>query len=194
MSLITEHSAFGLLVWDIIGINADQSITGEANTLTVLMRNPPLWRSFDDASKNHPWGCNRWATSSVRRWLREEFLGGFSPEDRDVLRTVAKETFNADSKRMEEIPDVIFLLSASEAGFPVDNQWVMDEGRAYAFFASGEQRLRRKVDVDGDECYWWLRSPNPSNAVNVRYINPSGALYNNYASVSSGLAAACVIG
>ena len=39
--------------------------------------------------------------------------------------------------------------------------------------------------------YWWLRSPNPWNANNVRNVNPSGALNNNNANNGYGLAAAC---
>lgn len=42
--------------------------------------------------------------------------------------------------------------------------------------------------------YWWLRSPNPWNANNVRNVNPSGALNNNNASNGYGLAAACFNG
>ena len=36
---------------------------------------------------------------------------------------------------------------------------------------------------------WWLRSPNPSNANNVRNVNTSGALDNNNANNSNGVAA-----
>ena len=42
--------------------------------------------------------------------------------------------------------------------------------------------------------YWWLRSPNPWNANNVRNVNPSGALNNNNANKGYGLAAACFNG
>ena len=42
--------------------------------------------------------------------------------------------------------------------------------------------------------YWWLRSPNPWNANNVRNVNPSGALNNNNANNGYGLAAACFNG
>lgn len=42
--------------------------------------------------------------------------------------------------------------------------------------------------------YWWLRSPNPWNANNVRIVNPSGALNNNNATNGNGLAAVCFNG
>ena len=41
---------------------------------------------------------------------------------------------------------------------------------------------------------WWLRSPNPGNANNVRNVNPDGALDGNIAGGGYGAAAACVIG
>ena len=39
--------------------------------------------------------------------------------------------------------------------------------------------------------YWWLRSPNPGNANNVRNVNPDGALNNNNANNGNGAAAEC---
>ena len=54
-------------------------------------------------------------------------------------------------------------------------------------------RRRKTPDVPPAR-YWWLRSPNPWNANNVRIVNPSGALNGNIAASGYGLAAACVIG
>lgn len=39
--------------------------------------------------------------------------------------------------------------------------------------------------------YWWLRSPNPSNANNVRNVNTDGSLSNNNANNSNGVAVDC---
>ncbi|MDO4356381.1 MAG: DUF6273 domain-containing protein [Clostridia bacterium] len=41
---------------------------------------------------------------------------------------------------------------------------------------------------------WWLRSPNPWNANNVRIVTSAGALNNNNANNGNGLAAACFNG
>lgn len=45
----------------------------------------------------------------------------------------------------------------------------------------------------GNNCkrLWWLRSPNAGNANNVRNVNPSGALNNNNATNSNGVAPDC---
>ena len=38
---------------------------------------------------------------------------------------------------------------------------------------------------------WWLRSPNPSNSNNVRYVRADGTLNNNNANNGNGAAADC---
>ena len=38
---------------------------------------------------------------------------------------------------------------------------------------------------------WWLRSPNPSNANNVRNVNSDGSLNNNHANNGNSAAADC---
>jgi hypothetical protein len=38
---------------------------------------------------------------------------------------------------------------------------------------------------------WWLRSPNPGNANNVRNVNTSGAVDNNNANNGNAAAADC---
>ena len=38
---------------------------------------------------------------------------------------------------------------------------------------------------------WWLRSPNPSNANNVRNVNTDGSLNNNNANNGNGAVADC---
>ena len=39
---------------------------------------------------------------------------------------------------------------------------------------------------------WWLRSPNPGNANNVRNVNTSGAVNNNNVNNANGLSPDCV--
>ena len=52
---------------------------------------------------------------------------------------------------------------------------------------------RIKTNASGTATYWWLRSPNTSNAGYVRYVNPSGNLYNGNATTRDGVAPACNI-
>ena len=49
------------------------------------------------------------------------------------------------------------------------------------------------IRADFDNPAWWLRTPNPSNGYNVRYVNSSGALNNNNANNSNGSAADYII-
>ena len=56
----------------------------------------------------------------------------------------------------------------------------------------------RKVEIEKHDKeavvkrYWWLRSPNVGNANNIRNVNPSGALNNNNANNTNGVAPDCV--
>ena len=70
----------------------------------------------------------------------------------------------------------------------------MDEGPAYEYFRGCDDERRIKIDMDGDESVWFLRSPYPSYVSYVRYVNTSGALSNFNANNGHGLAPACVIG
>lgn len=83
------------------------------------------------------------------------------------------------------------MLSASELGFTGNN--IKNEGAVYPFF-DGHPEHRKKTDAEsGDESFYWMRSPNPSYAYNVRTVNPDGSLHYNYAHNGHGAAAACVI-
>jgi hypothetical protein len=68
-AITTRHAAYVALVWEVVGINADKATDGAADTLTVLLRNPPLWRCFDTATKAHRFGCNEWESSDIRKWM-----------------------------------------------------------------------------------------------------------------------------
>ena len=89
---------------------------------------------------------------------------------------------------------MFFLLSASEAGFKVDDEYVYDEGPAYQFYADNDDFKRMKVDFNDDHRYWWLRSPYPSYAYIVRYVYTDGSLSTTSAyDAHYAVAPACVI-
>lgn len=162
-TVATEHDEFGRIVWDIIGKDE------QAGTVTVFMRNASIWRCFDSPRMEYPLGCNRWAISEIRAWLQShDVLGGFRPEDAETIKPILKRTYNWQSKRYDETEDKLFLLSASEIGFPLKPGSVVDEGIPYEAFAGTGDEPRRKRDSDGDGCWYWLRSPYSGHAHNVR--------------------------
>ena len=89
--------------------------------------------------------------------------------------------------------DKVFLLSVAELGLGKND--TIAEGTVLPFYDGATQVDRIKYDVDSPSTarYWWVRSPTPWNANNVRVVNPSGALISNNATLGYGLAAACVI-
>lgn len=190
-TIVTDHDDYGTITWRVVGINHDKPTGGSYDTITVQMQEIPVWRWFDEPAKTNPWGRNAWSTSAMRGWLRDVFPQGLHEDDRKSIVTVNKETWtpNGISTTQEDI----FLLSATEAGFPDDR--VPVEGKPYAAFAGDDPAaLRRLTDMDGDYAAWWLRTPHTGDARSVRYVHPDGSLNGDYALSTSGVAAACVIG
>ena len=89
--------------------------------------------------------------------------------------------------------DRVFPPSMTEVGFGNNNG--IAEGSVMPYYAGATNTDRIKYDITNASAArrWWLRSPNASNAVNVRNVYTSGALNDYYAHGSYGLAAACVI-
>ena len=102
----------------------------------------------------------------------------------------------------ETTVDKFFLPSRPEVFGGSDN--ASDKGDAWQYYAANSDvpggssnanadSNRIKVNASGSPTYWWLRSPNVRYGYSVRYIDPSGDVYNYTAYNSSGVAPACVI-
>ena len=150
----------------------------EENGVVLMMAAAYDWRPFARPDKEHPWGWNNYEASQIRKELNSEVLADLFGDEQDLLEY----WLPGQGK--------LFLLSDEEAGFE------QTEATFAWFRGSSESVLdsRRMLrDRDGDPAYWWLRSPHPSTAFYVRFVNSSGALYSNYAYYGYGAAAACVI-
>ena len=117
------------------------------------------------------------------------FLTGFSPEMLAALLTttltVAKPS--VDGSGSETVQDKVFLLSMAEVGLGSENG--ISEGSKLAMFSDNNSRraMPTAQAVSNSEYtnsslsasqywYWWLRSPNSSNADYVRYVYSGGSL------------------
>lgn len=191
--IVSSHTETGQIAWVVIGKDMDHDPEQpNRHTLTLQMRDvPPGFYRFDQSQPGAPWGRNAWERSSIRRWLNGDFLGGFTAEEQAAMIAVDKLTYNTSSGKVERTHDKLFLLSCTEVGF-TPGEYIKEEGAAYPYFTGDESR--RKVDNDGDARYWWLRSPYPGYAHDVRIVYPDGALSGAYARHGYGAAAACVIG
>lgn len=190
-----KHSTIGVIDWTVIGVGIDaQPVGAKRQTVTLQMTHcMEEYRWFSKPNKKHPWGHNAWDSSCLRWYLNGEFLDGLSDEDKAALIPVEKTTYhnNEDGGEAYKTVDKVFVLSASELGFTRNN--IKNEGAVYPFF-DGHPEHRKKTDAEsGDESFYWVRSPYPSNAYSVRYVGPGGSLNGSSATIGGGAAAACVI-
>jgi len=90
------------------------------------------------------------------------------------------------------VVDKFFLASRDEMGYGVENK---AEGSVFALYngATNADKIKRDQSAQSTARYWWLRSPHPGNARNVRGVYPDGSLSYSGASDGGGAAAACVI-
>lgn len=130
-------------------------------------------------------GCNEWEKSSIRKYLNGDFLNMLSAEDQAVLKYVELHTGKADVTTT----DRVFLLSAKELGFDVD-----ETGKALPYFTGKDADERRQFfDEDGDSRWYFTRSPIPGGASYVRYVHTDGSLNHNGAYDGYGAAPACIV-
>lgn len=90
--------------------------------------------------------------------------------------------------------DTFFNLSMAEVGLGATNNGVAD-GTVLPFYtgATNDDRIKYDITAATTARYWFLRSPFPSSAYNVRFVLASGALNGSYAYSGLGLAPACII-
>ena len=152
----------------------------EENGVVLMMAMAYDWRPFARPDKKHPWGWNNYEASQIRKELNSEVLADLFGDEQDHL--------------VYWHPGMgkLFLLSEEEAGFKQTEA-------TFAWFkgkhpeAAPLNKKRMLEDREGDPAYWWLRSPGPSSAYNVRYVYSDGSLNYNCACGGNSAAAACVI-
>lgn len=159
--------------WRLIDINGED--------YTIMTECAFTYAPFDRPSKEHPFGWNNWEESQIRKELNEIWLPKLLGAEKDLVQIV----YAAKAG--------LFLLSEEEAGFR-QTPCTFDYFRLREGEDEEDLNKRRQLkDCDGDKCLWWLRSPNPGYANNVRAVLSDGSLYSNTAYNGIGAVAACVI-
>lgn len=154
-------------------------ISGE--NYTIMTDSAFTYAPFSRPDKAHPWGWNNWEESQIRTELQSEW----APKLLGTEMILAKCNYKARA--------ILFLLSEEEAGFKQTEE-TFDYFRLTDEVDEDELDRRRQLkDYEGDECYWWLRSPIPGSASNVRNVYSDGSLNINFANNGTGAVAACVI-
>lgn len=168
--------------WRVIAVGADNPLNcpkEEQHVTLQVLGYITDGTPFDDA------GHNDWAKSSMRKYLEDVFLKKLLPADAACVKYVEKLTGEAGNKTV----DRVFLLSAKELGFDVK-----EAGSVYPLFtgySASEHRLYK--DDEGDNRWYFTRSPNPGNALIVRYVNTDGSLNSTYAYIGLGAVPACIV-
>ena len=95
----------------------------------------------------------------------------------------------------------LYLLSAREAGFNLDNdnkKNVLTDTRTLDYYVGTSETIpddkRSKSDLSGNHQYWWLRTPNSSFTKYYFSVNTGGAYANQYCYSNFGVAPAFRIG
>ena len=128
------------------------------------------------------------------------FLNGIDPAFLSIVGAVDVVTayntvYNANGVKTGTYTtrDKFFLASRVELGYGVENG--VSEGTVFAFYdgATNTDRIKYDITAPTTARYWWMRSPNPFLAYNVRRVHPDGSLSSGNAYNGHGAAAACVI-
>lgn len=130
------------------------------------------------------------------------FLRGFNSDFVSAIGKASKRTAKntvLDGGGYIDTEEKVFLLSRTEVYAGANNS--ISEGTAYKYYSEFSNLSSAGTGADsnrikyrnGTAKYWWLRSPSPGSANIVRNVLPSGALYENRATNSFGVAPACCI-
>lgn len=123
------------------------------------------------------------------------FLNGLDPEFVAVLGEIEVKTALCDCDKVDGATydithDKVWLQSMAEI-FGSNNNGIA-EGSQLAYWVGASDADRIKYEGTTAR-YWWLRSPYPTIANNVRGVNPSGVLDLSNAHHASGVVPACCI-
>lgn len=214
------HEEFGLLTWEIIGIDKDTPVDIKfPHSLTLAMVQAlPTDKVFDAGGTNYSNGYNSWEHSDIRQWLNSRepadkwwkadsavagdkpprysnqngFLYGLDPAFLSAIGPVKKTTSknSADGGGSVVTEDRVFLLSYTELGFG-DNDRIA-EGSRYGVFTDAASRIKTAMGGTSSVS-WWMRSPFVSDSYTVNIVYTSGSISSNSANYPHYVVPACVI-
>ena len=167
----------GDIVLDMNGVQW-RLVDRKGDSYTIMSTTAFTYAPFSRPSKKYPWGWNNWDESQIKKELNTIWLDKLFGDDKELIQTY----YPAKAK--------LFLLSEEEAGFTQGPE-------TFEYFRGEDEdeldKKRQLKDQDGDETFWWMRSPYPGYARGVRRVGADGSLHDNYACNGSGAVAACVI-
>ena len=124
----------------------------------------------------HTSNVNSYSSCSMRTYLNDNVLAGFSEEIQDAIVTTAVACHNKATAKT--CNDKIWLLSYAEVGLGTNSN-APAEGSVLSYFSTGGQTSRIKT-LNGEAVIWWLRTPISNGDTSAWYVKADGsANYNN---------------
>lgn len=123
-----------------------------------------------------------WESSSIRKWLREEFLSEAftAAEQEKIIQTSVPVDYNPDYRGIyagEGTVDQVFLLSIRELETYL---FTPEQRKAFPTQYAQLQGAGHDHDIEGGPCWWWLRTQGMDNA-HVTDVRSGGAInYEGY--------------
>ena len=211
--------ASGTLLGDVYPTDAATARTGNMNHITAARYGYNRYsQSFirqnlnsSAAKGNYFVPQSKWDRAPTMAGTAHGFMHGMDPDFLDLVLPVEVETIlnnvtdstaaeAAAGTARETVVDRFFLPSRSEVFGGKDN--ASDNGLPFAYLQVNSDLSAAGTGVDENRSKangatlraYWLRSPNPASASNVRIVRTDGSLTSNSASSGYGRAAACLIG
>lgn len=160
------------------------------------------WLNADDTANN--W----WSPSNIfdRPYDNRNTAGRLNTLNSNMKAVLATPTVNCITNNLFEYPSLdgtTFSLqtayTVTDKLFPVTHSEInlsaspnVNSVLDYYVGKGNADRIKYRKD-NGNAYYWWLRTPLPTYATNVRLVLTSGALNNSNATNTHGSAAACII-
>lgn len=131
-----------------------------------------------------------WEESDMRRYLNEEVIELLPDELREIIKpTKIVQIWNGKRRETE---DKLFLLSRTQVFGKHENYEAIEPSDSLIdIFENQRERVKEREEFA--EVYWWLRSPASGNSFNFCDVTTDGAVYDDYARYSLGVAPAFCI-
>lgn len=129
-----------------------------------------------------------------------KFIGALPADLRAVLKPVQKYTNNTGNSSSQSAvtatTDYMFLLGEPEVfgSAPYANSYEANYQEQYAYYTSGNSKVKYRHDSTGSAAPWWERSPVASDSSRFCGVVSGGGAYTSFANYSYGVAPAFAVG
>lgn len=164
------------------------------------------WCLRKDIAENRVWdsgNSNVLETSDIHAYLNGDWMNRYDPDVEQAIKQVKIPyrqnggSGGTDRNGANGLSCKIFPLSGREVGFTNnESSYFPNDGSKLDYFISGNTssaHQKRIAKLNGSAAYWWLRSPDTRNEVDVWNCGSSGNCYNLGANNSYGVRPALIL-